>query len=307
MPVAADVTAVVLTFDEKLHIARCLERLVPHVARVVVVDSFSRDETVEIARAHGADVLQRRFVSHAGQFNWALDSAGITTGWTLRIDADEYLDDAAASWMKAFVADAPADVGAAAIRRGVVFQRRRIRHGGIGEVMLTRLWRTGQARLEPRWMDEHVIVRQGRIVLAPTGAIIDENLKDLGAFTAKHNDYATRQMVQHLLAERGEATAVEDSLNPHARGKRALRERLYVPAPLFLRALLYFLWRYILKGGWRDGREGFIFHGLQGLWNFMLVDVKLEEARRVIVSRGWEGFKGWLKATSGIDLDQALE
>lgn len=297
-----DVTCLILTKNEELHLDRCLERVAPFVARTVIIDSFSTDRTLDIARAHGAEILQHPFSNHAAQFNWGMGQAKIGTAWTLRLDADEYLDTHALEAMRQVVETAAPDVGAVAFRRGVVFRGVRIAHGGIGEVMLTRLWRTGQARLEARWMDEHVEVTSGCTIDEPRGAIIDETRKDLHWFTAKHNDYATRQMVQHLLAERGEGGAADAHLNAHAAAKRALRERLYIPAPLHVRALLYFLWRYFLKRGWRDGREGLPYHGLQGLWNFMLVDLKLAEARRTIAETGWDGFRRSLKLRHGIAL-----
>ena len=88
-------TAVILTYNEALHLRRCIERLRPIASRVVVVDSFSTDGTVEIARELGADIFQQKFVNHAAQFQWGIDQAAITDGWVLRIDADEYLEPAA--------------------------------------------------------------------------------------------------------------------------------------------------------------------------------------------------------------------
>ena len=60
----AGITAIILTFNEEIHIARCLSRIMPLVERVVVIDSFSTDRTVEIASQLGAEVLQREFKHH---------------------------------------------------------------------------------------------------------------------------------------------------------------------------------------------------------------------------------------------------
>lgn len=297
-----DVTCVILTFNEEIHLDRCLSAIAPHVARTVIVDSLSTDQTLAIAERHGAQVLQNPFVNHAMQFNWGLIHADIKTAWTLRLDADEYFDAAGLAALYELVASAPADIGAVAFRRGVVFQGCRIRHGGIDEVMLTRLWRTGQAKIEARWMDEHVEVLEGRTFIETRGAIVDETLRDLHWFTRKHNAYATRQMVEHILRERGKQVSEDSKLNVHAATKRAMRERLYVPAPMFWRALAYFIYRYLLKGGWRDGRVGLVYHGLQGLWNFMLVDMRLAEARATIAQVGWNEFVKQLKTDHGIDL-----
>lgn len=302
-----DVTCVILTFNEELHLDRCLSAIAPHVARTVIVDSISTDRTLAIAQEYGAQVLQNPFVNHALQFNWGLTLADIKTAWTLRLDADEYFTAEGLDAVRELVANAPADIGAVAFRRGVVFRGCRIRHGGIDEVMLTRLWRTGQARIEARWMDEHVEVLEGSTYVETRGAIVDETLRDLHWFTRKHNAYATRQMVEHILRERGKQMSSDSKLNVHAAAKRAMRERLYVPAPMFWRALAYFVYRYLGKGGWRDGRAGLVYHGLQGLWNFMLVDMRLTEARATISRIGWNGFVEELKKDHGIDLTDSAD
>ena len=65
-------TAVVLSFNEDRHLARCLASLEGVVDSVLVADCFSTDETLTIAQAHGARVVQQPWVNHATQFNWAL-------------------------------------------------------------------------------------------------------------------------------------------------------------------------------------------------------------------------------------------
>lgn len=300
-----DLTAVIIAFNEELHIARCIERLKGLAARVVVIDSFSTDGTVEIARSLGAEVIEHEFLNHAAQFNWGVEAADVQTAWILRIDADEYLDFEGIRRLRKAVAEASSDDSALAMRRGVVFQGKRIRFGGISQVFLTRVWRTGRAKVEARWMDEQVLVSSGKTLRLSRGAIIDENLNDIGWWTAKHNGYTTRQMVQSMLAELDRADTIDiNQLNQDVRRKRILRERLYAPAPLFLRAIGYFLYRYFLGLGFLDGRAGFMFHFFQGLWNFFLVDVKIYEARQIVAQGGEEGFKRWVRDVYGIELTE---
>lgn len=300
-----DLTAVIIAFNEELHIARCIERLTGLAARVVVIDSFSTDRTVEIAESLGAEVFQHEFLNHAAQFNWGVDAAKVRTGWVLRIDADEYLDFEGVRSLRKAVAAAGPEVSAFAMSRGVVFQEKRIRFGGISQVFLTRVWRTGRAKVEARWMDEQVLVSSGKTLRIGRGAIIDENLNDLGWWTAKHNGYTTRQMIQAMLVELDRADAIDiGQLNQHVRRKRILRARLYAPAPLFLRAFGYFLYRYFLGLGFLDGRAGFMFHFFQGLWNFFLVDVKIYEARQIVAQGGEAAFKRWVRQVYGIELTE---
>lgn len=300
-----DLTAVIIAFNEELHIARCIERLQGLAARVVVIDSYSTDGTAGIARALGAEVIEHPFLNHAAQFNWGVEAARVRTDWILRIDADEYLNDKGIRSLREAVGKAAPATSAFALRRGVVFQEKRIRFGGVSQVFLTRVWRTGCARVEARWMDEQVLVSSGETERISRGAIIDENLNDIGWWTAKHNSYTTRQMIQSMLVELDRADTIDISqLNQHVRRKRILRERLYAPAPLFLRAIAYFLYRYFLGLGFLDGRAGFMFHFFQGLWNFFLVDVKIYEARQIVAQGGEAAFKRWVQHVYGIELTE---
>ena len=90
-----DLSVVILTRDEHLHIARCLDKLVSlNPRRIFVVDCFSLDGTQRIAEDHGAIVAEHKWPGNqAVQFNWALDNLPIEAKWVLRIDADEYLSD----------------------------------------------------------------------------------------------------------------------------------------------------------------------------------------------------------------------
>ena len=300
-----DLTAVIIAFNEELHIGRCIERLRGLAVRVVVIDSFSTDATVQIARELGAEVIQHAFLNHAAQFNWGVEAADISTDWILRIDADEYLDGEGARSLRAALTSATSRVSAFAMRRGVVFQEKRIRFGGISQVFLTRVWRTGRAKVEARWMDEQVLVSSGDTVRLDRGAIIDENLNDIGWWTAKHNGYTTRQMIQSMLSELDRADLIDfKQLNQDVRRKRILRERLYTPAPLFLRAFAYFFYRYFFGLGFLDGRAGLLFHFFQGLWNFFLVDVKIYEARQIVAAGGEAAFKRWVSDVYDIELTE---
>ena len=87
-----DLTAIVLTYNEEEHIGRCLRSLQPLAKKIYVVDSFSGDQTIEQAKLLKAETVQHPFSNQAQQFNWALDTLPVNTAWTMRIDADEYLE-----------------------------------------------------------------------------------------------------------------------------------------------------------------------------------------------------------------------
>jgi glycosyltransferase involved in cell wall biosynthesis len=274
-------TVVILTQDEARHIGRCIESIAGLADRIIVIDSGSTDATCAIAAAAGAEVLHHAWRNHADQFNWGLDNAGITTDWTMRIDADEVVTLDLAGKLADLLPRMPPSVAGITVNRSIHFLGRRLRWGGMYPIHMVRLWRTGLGRLESRWMDEHVLV-DGAIVHVD-GELADINLNTIGWWTTKHNGYATREAIDQLT--RAEAPPSASVLGPQARRKRWLKENLYARLPLGLRPLLYFVYRYILRLGFLDGWQGLAFHGLQGLWYRFLVDVKIAELRSLMKAR----------------------
>ncbi len=282
-------TVIVLTFNEQRHIERCLSSLWKVATRVVVIDSFSTDNTVELARSLGADVLQHRFVNQAQQYQWAIENASISTNWTLRIDADEYLEPALQESIRSFLSD-PGTFNAVYLRRKICFLGRPIRHGFFYPLLILRMYRSEQGRMEQRWMDEHIVV-ENPVTTTLDGDLTDDNLNDLAWWTAKHVGYARREAWQVIAGrERGTAT-IESQLSGAARYKRWLKERLYNRLPSGLRSSLYFFYRYFIGRGFLDGKEGFYFHFLQAFWYRAYVDATLFELEREALADGCTPFE----------------
>ncbi|HMO09587.1 MAG TPA: glycosyltransferase family 2 protein [Paracoccaceae bacterium] len=280
-------TVVILTRDEEPHIARAIGSVAAIAGRIVVVDSGSTDRTVEIARGLGAEVLHNAWRNYATQFNWALDRLAPDSQWVLRLDADEVVTPELAQEIAATLPTLGPDVSGLFLSRRMTFLGRAIRHGGLFPVRVLRLFRLGQGRCEQRWMDEHIIVDGAAIDLR--GELIDDNLKPLTWWTDKHNAYASREVIDLL--------NLEYRFMPHEtvaslRGgrqsgvKRWLKERVYARLPTGFRALAYFFYRYVLRLGFLDGREGTAFHVLQGFWYRYLVDTKLHEVRLCMRNHG---------------------
>lgn len=275
-----ELAVVILTYNEERHIARAIRSVASIAREIFVVDSFSTDRTVELAQALGATVLQHGFVNQARQFQWALDTAPITAGWIMRLDADEVIEPDLAQEIAAQLPTLGTDVAGVNLKRKHIFLGRWIRHGGRYPLLLLRIWRRGQGRVEDRWMDEHVVVWGGRTVTF-TGDFADHNLNDLTYFIDKHNKYATREAIEVLNQRRGlfpRDQAVSSGEGSWQAGvKRLVKERLYNHVPFQISALLYFLLRYVVQLGFLDGKPGLIYHGLQGFWYRFLVGAKVHE------------------------------
>lgn len=278
------VAVVILTHNEERHIARAIASVQGFATQVFLIDSGSTDRTAEIAEAAGAQVLRNPWTNYAQQFQWGLDNAPITADWVMRLDADEVIEPDLAASIAARLPTLPPAVAGVNLKRKHIFMGRWIRHGGRYPLTLLRLWRRGRARIEQRWMDEHMLLTEGGAVVFE-GGFSDINLNDLAFFTDKHNKYAAREAVDILNQRYGLfPTDAAESVGASAQAaqKRGVKERIYNRLPFGVGPVLYFLYRYIIQLGFLDGREGAIYHGLQGLWYRFLVDAKVEELRREI-------------------------
>lgn len=280
---APDITTVILTLNEEPHIARCIRSLQRVSRRIVVVDSGSSDCTVTIAQELGAEVLHRPWPnSYADQFNWGLREAHISTAWTMRMDADEYLTDELQKDIQRALISCPDDTAAFEVKRLVRHSGHDIRWGGFFPQRLVRIWRTGQGRCESRLMDEHIEVEGGRIEPLK-GLLVDENTNDIHWWTNKHNNYARREAADLLDIEYGLSSArTGPSLKGHAGSKRWLKEHVYARLPLGLRSLSYWGYRFFLRAGFLDHPDVWTFHFLQAAWYRTLVDVNVREFRKQV-------------------------
>ncbi len=276
------ITAIILTLNEEMHLARCISSIHSVCDEIVVVDAFSIDSTIEIAKKYHCTILQNKWVNHGNQFNWALLQLKPETDWILRIDADEYLDVQLHDAIKAFKKNPHKSISGALFRRVIRFQGRDIRFGGVSRVRIMRLFQYSKGMSETRWMDEHIIVN-GQSETLP-GALIDDNLRSLGYWIEKHNRYADREAFECLAlkyqnqSEHLHLSAQETfSLHWTSGLKRKIKNQLYQKLPLGFRAFAYFICRYLFFLGFLDGSKGFAFHFLQGYWYRYLVDLKLKE------------------------------
>ena len=277
------ITAIILTFNEEIHLARCIESLLPLTEDIVVVDSLSVDRTVEIAHQYGARVLERAWENnHSIQFNWALTKLDPEqTEWILRIDADEVLTPALVSELLRELPRLDRSTAGIHFFRKIRFQGKLIEHGGIARNKVSRLFRYGRGKSEARWMDEHIKIDGNCLDLS--GCIVDDNLNSVSWWIDKHNNYASREAVD-LLNLKYQFSALDSVSGATTKSsiskKRWIKEHLYARLPLGMRSLSYFLYRYIFLAGFLDGSTGAQFHFLQAFWYRYLVDIKLAEVER---------------------------
>ena len=272
----ADITAIILTLNEEKNIEQCIRSIQPIVKRIVVVDSFSTDRTVEMAKELGAEVLQNKWVNYSTQFIYGLENANVQTKWVLRIDADErFTEKSAAELEKLTELHSDDDVNGIVLRYEVNFMGKSLRHGGIYPLKVLRVFKTGKAHIEIRNMDEHMTLYEGKEIEMKNDCL-HQDFKSLHEWIDKHNKYSDREVLDYFNRESAQKGT---SLGKSARFKRFVKFKIYYKLPMGMRAHLYYWYRYYFKLGFLDGKEGKIFAFLQAYWYRFLVDAKIYERK----------------------------
>jgi glycosyltransferase involved in cell wall biosynthesis len=268
------ISVVVLTFNSELTIGQTLECARSVSDDIHVVDSYSKDRTLQIAESYGARIVQHPFVHYGDQRNWAIDNLAFKYGWQLHLDADEFLSPALIAAIDALKNNGADGADGFYLPRLTRFLGREIRHGGHYPTWHLRLFRSGAGRCESRKYDQHFILRgTARRIHAP---MIDDNRMSLKEWTDRHNRWSDAEVEEIL--HPAQAGVIEGKLRggtPMQR-KRALR-RLFLRFPLFVRSFGFFIYRYFVLLGFLDGRPGLIYNVLQTFWYRFLIDAKLYE------------------------------
>jgi glycosyltransferase involved in cell wall biosynthesis len=278
------ISVIILTYNEEANIEACLQSVCEWAGEIFVVDSGSTDATQAIAARYGTHIAYHKWKNHADQFNWALDNLPVQQPWMMRLDADETVTPELVAELRHTLPTVPADVNGFYVKRRIFFMGRWIRHGGLYPIWLLRIFRHGKGYCENLWMDEHIVLSEGTTHNLQHD-IIDENRKGMRFWTIKHEDYARREMLDLFGVANAEHGDRMEAVwyRGQTQRKRWIKNNLYARSPLFWRAFIYFFIRYIVLLGFLDGKEGLIFHFLQGCWYRFYIDVKIYEARKLAI------------------------
>lgn len=272
--------AVILTHNEEDNVERALKS-VAGICPVVIVDSGSSDRTLEICEKYTSNILINGYVNHATQWQWALDNLPLKAKWVLALDADFEVTPALALALKERLQSIPEGVSGVYVTHRYVFGGAEIRFGGAKKYWL-RLIRHGSAKPDMGDLVDFRFVVDGA-TLVWREAVREFNVLDEDAsfWLQKQDKFSVRLAVEEeLRRERVLGWDGRPSLmgNPDQR-VMWLRDA-WLRLPLFLRPFLYFVYRYLLRGGFLDGVGGFLYHFQQGWWLRTLVDWKIWQLRR---------------------------
>jgi glycosyltransferase involved in cell wall biosynthesis len=264
------ISVLVPTRDEAENLSRCLEALEGWADEIVVVDSQSTDGTIEIAESFGADV--RQFYYDGGwpkKRQWALDTYDFRNDWILLLDADEILLDP----VKEEIAEAirSEEYDGYWLRFQLHFMGRQLRYGGF-DLWKLFLFRKGRGRYERRFDEQNermsdIEVHEHVVVDGEVGQLNNpvrhENWNSLYRYIEKHNEYSEWEAKLYHKGDEGD-------LKPALFGNQAQRRR-WLKRKLFRLPgfpLLTFLYHYIFRLGFLDGKPGFIYCVLKGIQRF---------------------------------------
>ena len=273
-------TIVILTFNEEANIETLLDSLQTVDAPIFVVDSYSKDRTLEILDRRGVPYVQHPFKNYAAQRNWAQANMPDPTEWVLHLDAGERLTPGMARWINESFDPERAEVDGYMFARRAIFLGRWIKYGGYHPIYHLRLYRRHLGHCENKVYDQHFVV-DGTTARAGKGADMEDGvMSSLRDFTVAHARWAVFEAVESILAEADTGEVKARLLGNPIERKRWLKSRVFQRAPLFLRSFLYLFHRYFIKLGFLDGKEGLIFHFLQGFWFRFLVDATIFEIKQ---------------------------
>lgn len=257
------ISIVILTLNEAVNLPRCLAS-VDWSDDVLVLDSGSTDGTPDIARTAGARVLTRPFDSFAGQRNFAMASGGLRHAWTLHLDADEVVTPALRDELLALAranAEGP-PVWRVAAR--IIFMGRWLRHAGMYPAYQVRFGRTAALRFVDYGHGQREVQAPDQIGTLVHALDHHNFSKGVNDWLGRHLRYA-RAEAEELLHERSQPLRASELFSADRTCRRRALKRLSYRMPF--RGIAAFLYAYGLRLGCLDGRAGFDYCRMYGMYH----------------------------------------
>jgi glycosyltransferase involved in cell wall biosynthesis len=269
------ISILILTLNEEANIPDCLES-VKWSDDIVVLDSFSTDRTVEIAKKAGARVIQRKFDNEKNQRMFSLREIPFKYKWVYNPDADEITPDELYNEMLSVTSDPNRTEVAYRIRFKTMFMEKWIRHSSLYPTWVIRLFRPEKISFD-REINLRYITDGDEGYLKHHFHHYSFN-KGLNAWFDKHNKYSWQEAKESLKSLTEQHINWSDifSFGNPAVCRKALKELSF---RLPFRPALRFVYMYFLQLGFLDGWAGFHYCCLLSIYEYMIV-LKMEEIRR---------------------------
>jgi len=268
-----NVSALILTLNEEDNLPHCLQSL-SWCDDIVVLDSFSKDNTERIAINGGARFIQREFDNHANQRNYGLDEVEYKYPWILMIDADERTPPELVDEIASVTNDNNKDISLFRLRIKYYFLGSWIRYSSGYPTWYGRLIRQGEVRVE-RLINEHCQT-DGGIGYLKNHLIHYPFNKGFGHWVEKHNRYSTME-AEFMANKRLKNVMLKNIFCKDPVLRREVFKEIVYSMPF--RPVLVFFGLYFLRRGILDGRAGLTYCTLRAIYEYM-IDCKIKEIKR---------------------------
>ena len=251
------ISAVILTYNEEKNIEKCLNSVSNWVDEKIIVDSFSTDKTLEIARRYTDKIYQNKYDGHPQQWQWTLDNVSIKNDWIFAIDADFVVTEELWEEISRRFAQLDKEVSGFYVRHKETFKGKPILHGGVYPSYWLRIFKKNKVRIdENELVDVHFYV-DGKTEKLEFD-LIEHNLKDDGIFfwIEKQNKFAKKYAIEEIKRRnRSLDYPVKPTLLGSQDQRKLFFKNIWHRLPLYVRPFIYFFYRYILKLGFLDGKR----------------------------------------------------
>tara|TARA_X000000950_G_scaffold84957_1_gene106923 strand:- start:9318 stop:10172 length:855 start_codon:yes stop_codon:yes gene_type:complete len=277
-----DLSVIIITFNEESNIRDCINSIKKVTNNIFVVDSYSTDRTQEILGEMGVKFVEHEFVNYSEKRNWAQKNNPFKTRWVFHLDADERFTPKLSEWLIKVFPVKKKEYDGFLFSRKTIFLNKWIKYGGQYPNYHSRLFKEQLGHCESKHYDQHWVVESKSITRIPGIDILNLVGKNLDEFILSHNNWASKEAKNILFSTPEQRGEVEARLfgNPIQK-RRWLKQNIFEKFPLFLRSFLYFFYRYFIRLGFLDGKEGLIFFILQSFWFRFLVDAKVFEIKQI--------------------------
>lgn len=280
-----DFSFIILTYNEELHLPRLLSSINSLNAPIYVLDSGSTDSSLEICKTYNVTVKTNPFKNHPQQWHVALSYFSIITPWIIALDADQIVTPELLEKLKSFRDEDYKDINGIYFNRKNFFKGKWLRYGGYYPKYLLKMFRNGIGYSDLNENMDHRFIVPGKNIVWKKGHIIEENLKEnqISFWIQKHNRYSdlvAEEEIQRRNKQRQQTIIPNFFGTPDQR--IAFLKKLWWRMPLFGRPFIYFFYRYFIQLGVLDGKQGLIFHFLQGFWFRFVVDIKIMELKKIM-------------------------
>ena len=269
------ISIVILTLNEELNLLRCLEAI-SWCDDVLMVDSFSSDATLKIAAKHGVRVVQRAFDSFAGQRNFAIEHCDLKYEWIFHLDADEVITPELAAEMRGCIS--ATDKDAYRVSSKLMFRGKFLRHAGLFPWYQVRLGRRGKLRFTQVGHGQREQLPPHTIGTLKNSLLHFPFEKGLEDWIEKHNRYSTAEARQNVCGYADDDLPIRDLLSISTDRRRRAAKKIFRRFPC--RTAIRFIYMYLFRGGFLDGKAGFTYCRLLAWYEWLIV-LKEREIRGV--------------------------